>query len=173
LTIAADGLIPSSSEDRRRLRALLDDSVRTFAGEGFGSGGAMTVARPSMRRSFLLLVAPLQLPLDSEGLSGMSTVFISDPETQIESIEGLVRRLYGLTTTEARVANAFAASGNLDQTAEQLHLSRETVRWHIRHIYRKTGTNRQASLLKLLIQGSSRLKLESLQLASPASAPRM
>jgi len=171
LTIAADGLIPSSSKDRRRLRALLDDSVRTGAGEAFGAGGAMTVARPSMKRPFVLLVAPLTLPLE-EGLSGMSTIFISDPESQIESIDELARRLYGLTTTEARVASAFAASGSLDQTAERLQLSRETVRWHVRHIYRKTGTNRQAALLKVLLQGSSRLRLDSLQIASLVTQPR-
>jgi DNA-binding CsgD family transcriptional regulator len=171
LTITADGLQPTSRDERRRLRALLDDSVRTRAGEGFSAGGAMTVARPSMKRPFLLLVAPLTLPLESEGGSGMSTVFISDPEAQIESIDALVRRLYGLTATEAKVANAFLTSGNLDQAAEQLHLSRETVRWHLRHIYRKTGTNRQTALLKLLIQGASRLKLAACQIASLASHP--
>lgn len=172
LTIAADGLIPASREERHRLRALLDGSVRTTAGEGVSAGGAMTIARPSMKRPFLLLVAPLKLPLEHEAPSGMSTIFISDPEAQVESIDELVRRLYGLTATEARVANAFATSGSLDQTAEQLQLSRETVRWHVRHIYRKTGTNRQAALLKLLIQGSSRLKLDSLHVASVTSQRR-
>jgi len=172
LSIAVDGLIPASRDERRRLRALLDESVRTGAGEGFSAGGAMTVARPSMKRPFFLLIAPLKLPLESAGLSGMSTIFISDPEAQVENIDELLHRLYGLTAREARVANAFAASGSLDQTAEQLHLSRETVRWHIRHIYRKTGTNRQAALLRLLIQGASRLKLESLQLGSQANPPR-
>jgi len=171
LTIAADGLIPASREERLRLRALLDESVRTTAGDGFSGGGAMAVARPSMKRPFLLLVAPLKLPLEHEAASGMSTVFISDPEAQVESIDELVRRLYGLTTMEARVANAFAASGSLDQTAERLRLSRETVRWHLRHIYRKTGTNRQAALLKRLIQCSSRLTLDSLRVASLTRQP--
>jgi DNA-binding CsgD family transcriptional regulator len=165
LAITADGLTPASSEARRKLRALLDDCVRTSGGEGFNAGGAMAVGRPSMKRSFLLLVAPLKLRLEADGVSGMSSVFISDPETRIESSDELVRRIHGLTATEARVASAFAASGSLDQTAEQLHLSRETVRWHVRHIYRKTGTHRQAALLKLLIKRSSRLKPSSLQIA--------
>ena len=168
LEITHEGLVPFSREDRRRLRALLDDSMRSTAGEGFGSGGVMAVARPSMKRPFIVLVAPLKLAIDSGASAGMSTIFISDPEAQIESSDGVLRRLYGLTATEARVANTFATTGSLEQTADRLRISRETVRWHVRHIYRKTGTNRQTALLKLLIQGASRLKLNTLPGVPPA-----
>ena len=158
LTIASDGLIAAAREDRRRLRSLLDESTRTTSGEGFGSGGVMTVARPSMKRPFLVLVAPLKLALDGESSFGMSTVFISDPEARVDTSDELTRRLYGLTATETRVASAFASTGSLEQAAEQLHISRETARWHLRHIYRKTGTNRQAALLKRLLDLPSRLR---------------
>jgi DNA-binding CsgD family transcriptional regulator len=88
-------------------------------------------------------------------------VFISDPETHAETLDEFARRLYGLTHTEARVANAFAASGSLEQVGEHLGLTRETVRWHLRHLYRKTGTHRQAALLTRLSDASSRFALRA------------
>ena len=156
LSITRDGLVASAFPERVRLRALLDDAMRTSSGQGLGAGGAMTVARPSSKRSFLVLVTPLSLALEGDRPSGMATVFISDPETRADTIEEAARCLYGLTESEARVAKAFTATGNVDQVTEQLGIGRETVRWHLRHLYRKTGTHRQAALLKLLIDGPSR-----------------
>jgi DNA-binding CsgD family transcriptional regulator len=157
LTIANDGLVASGRDDRLKLRRLLDGAVRTSAGEGFESGGAMTVRRPSMKRQFLVLVAPMKLPIDSSHSSGMAVIFVSDPETRIEPIEAVARQAYGLTESEARVAAAFAATDSLDQAAETLRLSRETVRWHLRQLYRKTGTHRQSALLRRLASGPARL----------------
>jgi DNA-binding CsgD family transcriptional regulator/PAS domain-containing protein len=157
LTIATDGLVAAAREDRLKLRALLDDAVRTSAGHGFEAGGAMTVTRPSMKRSFLVLVAPMKLEVDGSDPSGMVTIFVSDPETRIEPIEDLARQSYGLTAAEARVAAAFASTESLDQAAETLRISRETIRWHLRQLYRKTGTNRQTALLRRLAAGPARL----------------
>jgi len=156
LSMTRDGLVASAIPERVRLRALLDEAMRTSSGQGLAAGGAMTVARPSLKRSFLVLVTPLSLALEGDAPTGMATVFISDPETRADTIEEAVRRLYGLTDGEARVAKAFAATGNVDQVTEQLGIGRETVRWHLRHLYRKTGTHRQAALLKRLIDGPSR-----------------
>jgi DNA-binding CsgD family transcriptional regulator len=163
LTIAKDGLVASARADRSRLRLLLDRAVRTTAGEGFESGGAMTVSRPSMKRSFFVLVAPLKLTRPGCDPSGMATIFVSDPEIRIETIEDVARRTFGLTKAEARVANAFASSDSLDQAAQTLRVTRETIRWHLRQLYRKTGTNRQTGLLRRLAAGPARLHLDALQ----------
>jgi DNA-binding CsgD family transcriptional regulator len=157
VTIAADGLLAAAPACQRTLRALVDRAVRTGAGEGTGAGGAMTISRPSLKRPFLVLVAPLPLALDGDASSGMATVFISDPERPGGSVGNITRSMYGLTAAEARFADAFAASGSLTEAAESLCVSRETARWHVKHLYRKTGTQRQAALLKRLVDGPSRL----------------
>jgi DNA-binding CsgD family transcriptional regulator len=87
----------------------------------------------------------------------MAVIFVSDPETRIEPIEAVARQTYGLTEAEARVATAFASTDSLDQAAETLRLSRETIRWHLRQLYRKTGTHRQSALLRRLASGPARL----------------
>jgi DNA-binding CsgD family transcriptional regulator len=157
LSIDADGLIASARDDRLKLRALLDDAVRTAIGDGMGAGGAMMVSRPSMKRPFRVVVAPLTLVPDHAPSPGMATAFISDPDIGVETIEEVTRRLYGLTAAEARAASVFASSEGLDEAADTLHVSRETMRWHLRHIYRKTGTHRQAALLKRLVDGPARV----------------
>jgi DNA-binding CsgD family transcriptional regulator len=170
LSIASDGLVAAGFPERLKLRRLLDEAVRTTAGEGFSAGGAMTIARPSMKRAFLVLVAPLPLALDGNHSSGMATVFISDPETHAETLEEFARRLCRLTATEARIATSFAASGSLEQVGEQLGISRETVRWHLRHLYQKTGTHRQSALLKRLIDGPSRFAFATDRSSRPATS---
>jgi len=123
----------------------------------------MMVQRPSMKRSFVVLVAPMRLELDGGNPSAMVTIFVSDPETRIEPIEAVARQTYGLTASEARVATAFASTDSLDQAAEMLRISRETIRWHLRQLYRKTGTHRQTALLRRLAAGPARLHSASPQ----------
>jgi DNA-binding CsgD family transcriptional regulator len=161
LALTRDGLVASSSAERLRLRALLDDAVRTGAGDAAGCGGVMTITRPSLKRPFVLLVAPLPLALDGDRPSGLATVFISDPEAQAETVNEIARRLFDLTASEARVARVFATHANLDRVSDELGISRETVRWHLRQLYRKTDTHRQAALVKRLLEGPSRVKLDT------------
>lgn len=57
----------------------------------------------------------------------------------------------GLTPCEARVAVRFAQGGSVRQVAHRLHVSVETVRTHLKRIYQKLGTTRQAELVHLLL----------------------
>jgi DNA-binding CsgD family transcriptional regulator/PAS domain-containing protein len=161
LAIHAGQLLASARADRFALHALLDEAMRTAAGDGFGAGGAVAVARPSLRRSFLVLVTPLRLPLELDDPRGCAAVFISDPEEREETVGEVARRLHGLSASEARVANALAATGSLGQAAAELRISRETARWHIKRIYRKTGTASQVALLRRLAGGRAQLKLDT------------
>jgi len=161
LSIAPDGLLASVHSDRFKLRALLNDAALSSAGQGFGSGGTMTVSRPSLKRPFLVMVAPLALPLDADDRTGHIAVFVSDPEAPPETMDEVAERLYGLTASETRVASGLMATGDLGQVAEQLRISRETARWHLKRLYRKTGTNRQAGLVVRLSRIRSRFTLYS------------
>lgn len=59
---------------------------------------------------------------------------------------------FGLTPTEARVASLLTHGRTLQQIARELDVSRTTVAFHMRHIFQKTRTNRQAELVALLLQ---------------------
>jgi DNA-binding NarL/FixJ family response regulator len=60
-------------------------------------------------------------------------------------------RSFGLTKTECRVAELIADGRKVDQIAAELHVSRNTVRSHLRGIFNKTGVRRQVELMLLLL----------------------
>jgi DNA-binding CsgD family transcriptional regulator len=159
LSIARDGLTAAAPTDRLALRSLVDEAVRTSKGEGEGPGGAMRVSRPSMKRPYNVLVAPL--PLEAEiGAAGLATVFVSDPELAPRTSEEIARRLYGLSSAEARLAKALVETGSVERAADTLRITPGTTRWHLKRIYRKTGAHHQAALVGKLLRGTSRLATE-------------
>jgi len=58
--------------------------------------------------------------------------------------------LYGLTPAESRLAVALARGRELAELAAEWSVSRETLRTHLKRILGKTGTSRQAELIRLL-----------------------
>jgi DNA-binding NarL/FixJ family response regulator len=63
----------------------------------------------------------------------------------------MLRRLYGLTTAEAAVAIRLIQGDGIKPIAESMCLSAGTVRTHVQHIFDKTGTHRQAELVRTLL----------------------
>jgi len=62
----------------------------------------------------------------------------------------VISGLFDLTRVEAQVAGRLASGKTIDGVAAELGIGRETVRTHLRAVFRKTGTNRQAQLVRLL-----------------------
>src|SRR3954470_5131136 len=65
IAITAEGLTAAAYTDRIRVCALIDVAVRSAIGDSDGSGGTMLIARPSQKRSFPVVVAPLRLTPDA------------------------------------------------------------------------------------------------------------
>jgi DNA-binding CsgD family transcriptional regulator len=66
----------------------------------------------------------------------------------------LLRRHFGLTPAEARLALHLVAGETLRSTAAKLEVSYETVRTSLKNIFRKTGTCRQAELVIVIVTAS-------------------
>jgi DNA-binding CsgD family transcriptional regulator len=63
---------------------------------------------------------------------------------------GVLAGVFGLTPAEVRLASILATGANLDLAADQLHVSRETVRNQLKAVFAKTATHHQAELVALL-----------------------
>lgn len=63
---------------------------------------------------------------------------------------------YALTPAEKRLATHLLAGGTTESYATAHDLSRHTVRNQLRAIYAKTNTNRQVSLLQLLLRAAGK-----------------
>jgi DNA-binding CsgD family transcriptional regulator len=61
-------------------------------------------------------------------------------------------RLFGLTPAEARLAGLLVEGQSVNEIAEGLKLSRETVRNQLKIVFAKTGAHRQGELVALLSQ---------------------
>jgi len=64
--------------------------------------------------------------------------------------EALLHGLYGLTAAEARVALAIAGGATPAEAAAQLGIAVPTVRTHLKAVFLKTATQRQAELVRTL-----------------------
>ena len=62
-----------------------------------------------------------------------------------------LRRRFGLTLAEEKVAMALAEGLALKQIAVRLGVSINTVRFHLAHVFDKTDTRRQVQLVRLIL----------------------
>lgn len=149
-----EGLCALRSSDTKRLQLLIKSAVFMSVGKGSHAGGTMTISRPSRRRPFQILVSPYRPPQAWPGAEQpAATVFITDPEFQPEHSNDLLARLYGLTPAEARLAVLLVNGASIADAAEQMHVTRNTVRNHLKQVFAKTGAKRQAELMRQLLIG--------------------
>jgi DNA-binding CsgD family transcriptional regulator len=149
----------SRRSESSALRRLVADALDDAAGRRPGSGGVLRITRPSGARPLSLLVAPFKraAPDPFGGRRPAAVVFVSDPDTRMEAPADMLARLHGLSPAEARVAAEVLEGGSLPDVAERLGISRNTANTHLKRVFEKTGTQRQADLVRLLVLGAASL----------------
>lgn len=118
------------------------------------------VIRPPVdegKRPIFVNIRPYQYRSRDDGLAHPGYVILCrTADSEIEVDESALKTAFFLTTAEARVAAALVAGENVMAVAVRLGISPETVRTHVKHIFEKTYTTRQAELMKLLMSVSQR-----------------
>lgn len=127
------------------------------AGKGQGSESSdsiLPIRRPSGKRPLTLVIRPVQATASpsTESTAPSALIFVLDPEFQVETAETELRQLYGLTSTEACLANLLMEGKTLDECCEQLGIRRSTARTHLQHLFEKVGVQRQSELVSLLLK---------------------
>ncbi|TNF35606.1 MAG: helix-turn-helix transcriptional regulator [Gammaproteobacteria bacterium] len=114
---------------------------------------ALRVPRGEGQMDLGLVIRPVPHNEWSEGKAVPSVaIFISDPEDATEAPVQVITKLFGFTPTEATLAILLAKGLTLDEVADTLHVSRNTVRTHLRSVFAKTGVSRQGLLIRLILQ---------------------
>lgn len=158
LTVNRRYLRARSSDDTRRLHELLQKSISTSLGRGMHAGGATTIARPSHRRPFHVLVTPVHLrTMLPTALTPAAVAFIADPELKFETEVQTLVQLFDLSRAEARLAAALSKGYNLTETSQLLGISLSTVRTQLGKLFEKTGTTRQAALIRTILMSPASL----------------
>jgi DNA-binding CsgD family transcriptional regulator/PAS domain-containing protein len=141
------------------LRRLLAGSWQETGDE---SAGFMALKRPAPRRPLMVLVKPLRRTIDwIMSPAARSLLFVADPDTLPAISAEQLRRLYGLTPAEGEVAVAVLDGEGVRGIAESLGVSVATARTHLHRIFEKTGTRRQAELVRLVLNSRLLAKTDS------------
>jgi DNA-binding CsgD family transcriptional regulator/PAS domain-containing protein len=158
LVIDATGLRALRPDDTSRLRALIGGAANTSARRGVQSGGSMGVARSNGDPPLEILVSPIHIEeLWNVGERAVAAVYVTDPSQTPRTEEATLRRLYALTSREAKVFSLLARSVSAKQAAEILGVSYNTLKTHLRHIFTKTNTRNQLELARLANRGIANL----------------
>jgi len=149
-------LFAADAHAQKTLEAAIADCLRPDTDERDCSRG-LRVPRPSKRPDYVVQVASLarRSDLRAAGTPGSAIVFISDPDSRLEVDDALLRRLYGLTRAESRLAQLLLNGETLAGAAKQLEVSESTAKTQLQHIFQETETHRQAELVRLLLSLAS------------------
>lgn len=143
-----------------RLRGLIASA--TAANDSLTAGGGLIkLQRPSARRAYEVLVAPLgSNPAVERSQDGVAVLFISDPEDDQPADLTLLQRSYGLTPSEARFANALLRGHSLTEIASSLGVTMHTARWTVKQVLSKTETRSQGQAIARMLRGLARLRVD-------------
>jgi len=157
-----DGPRASDSRENKVLRQRLGQAIAIGASLGRGPNHVMSVSRPSCRRAYAVIIAPLLAPPTGRtGGDAVAAIFIGDPETgQITTAEFL-QTLYALTQAEAELVALLARGRTLEEAAAERGVRLNTVRSQLKQVFAKTDTKRQGQLIRLVLTGVAGIQDEA------------
>jgi len=150
VTVSRLGIDIGSADLNRQLLA----AIRTVTGGGNGKAPvkevALSMMRPHQSPLHLLILGVGAHDSPIAGADAVACLFLSDPSCELPSDTDRLKKLFHFTPSEARVAAGLANGCAVTQLAEKLGLSRNTVRWHVKHVLQKAGVTSQTQFVCLI-----------------------
>jgi DNA-binding CsgD family transcriptional regulator len=151
LRVVEGKLVPTDVSAEQAL-----NEVYAMAERGDAAVGVKGIAVPLLALDGERHVAHV-LPLTSgarrragTSYAAAAAMFVQKAALDTPSPQELIAKLYKLTPTELRVLLAIMQVGSTPEVAEALGISEATVKTHLHRVFAKTGTKRQADLVKLV-----------------------
>jgi DNA-binding CsgD family transcriptional regulator len=152
ITVSPRGVLRASGACGTALSALL----RRFGTPGprsvEASSTVLAVQRSLGKRPLTLLVRAVEDSIQQDASEPRILIFILDPDLPVQTAEAELRQLYGLTSTEASLANLLMEGKTIDDCCDVLGIRRSTARTHLQHLFEKVGVQRQSELVSLLLK---------------------
>jgi DNA-binding CsgD family transcriptional regulator len=140
-----------TAQDRQTARMIahaIRSAIDPSCGEQPGRG--IRIARASGKPDLLLVVSVLPRALDHVPTPVPAALVRL---IELESSPAFLREhahLFDLTPREIEIATSLLEGHSIESLSANLNLSRNTARNHIQALFRKTGTNRQSELVRML-----------------------
>ena len=150
IQLSRRGLVLARKQDNDKLQTLISGVLSGAALQGVG--GVMRAPRPSGKRAYGILVAPIagRYP----GLTAFRPavcIIITDPETRTPLPSHRLRGAFGFTEAEAMLAALLATGEELRSAAAKLGITYGTARARLSEIFQKTDTRRQSELIRVIL----------------------
>lgn len=158
LIYTPDGALIRSNAIADRILSLNGSEIRTALGKPVRTLGALARAGHEDSKSLLLdektaCIGQLHAcpPEPVSGAPAMVMVFLTNQDAQAPLSPAALTAMFDLTPTETRVARHLASGLRPDEIAQELGVAATTIAFHLRNVFSKTGTHRQADLIALLL----------------------
>jgi DNA-binding CsgD family transcriptional regulator len=143
---------PQHPEAATRLTGLIGCALATAAGPVKTPGRSLQIRRPSGKKPYIVQATPLSsLSSSRETAPARVVLRIDDPESRRSPLLDSLKTEFGLTRAEAGLALRLAGGQSLAEAAQELNVTLNTVRTHLKRIFSKTDTRRQGELVSLLL----------------------
>jgi len=115
----------------------------------------LCLSDPDGGAPLVLTVAPVTAVDPTYGRCGpaRAAIFVSAPDAARSVDERALVAAFSLTAREAEVAAQLASGATIGSLAAAWGISANTVRGYLKAVFDKTGTHRQADLVRLVMQG--------------------
>jgi DNA-binding CsgD family transcriptional regulator len=117
---------------------------------GAASGSFMLACPPDMRLT--VEVVPLHSEASRLPQRPAAIVFIENAKANALPSQEQIALMFDLTPAQAALARELVHGDGIPAAATRLGISRSTARTHLLRLFQKTGTNRQAELVRLILQ---------------------
>ena len=145
----------------RRLKECIEQAASPAQETNEPQVSSLKVAGEDNALPVSLLIAPDPYPniYYDRHSENCAVVFITSRLAGQRISKQSLRVLFGLTPAEARLAALLASGATLEQAAERCFISKNTAKVQLKSIFSKTGTGRQAELVKLILSSPAVLGL--------------
>ncbi|MCB1846237.1 MAG: helix-turn-helix transcriptional regulator [Halieaceae bacterium] len=162
LRVARTRVMAASRGEDQRLQPLLKACCERES-DGPALAEAITLTRKDGISKLYVLVKPLasagshrsapsMMDLGEGPGSPRASVYVTMAEELDPGQKEILQQLFNFTPSEAKVAIALANGLSLDDIADELCVSRNTLRTHLRSAFQKTGVNQQSALVSLVLR---------------------
>ena len=163
ISVNDQGIQLSNAQQTQRLAALILNATVGTKDSPIAEAGGMLYQPTADHDGLSILVSPLNpsdVDFDIKG-NKAALVIISGTSDRALPAQEMLSAIYKLTEAEARVVSLLCADQTLNEICEQLHLTMNTIKTHLKSAFNKTGTRRQVELVNLINTGPTGIVTQS------------
>lgn len=144
-------LLVQDGQVNTQLQSLIAEAISAGVGHGRSSGEALHA--PCRHQGPLsILVSPFA-PALMPGYGQLAAlVFVSSRGQKVQSRAVVLRGIFKLTPSEARLADLLLEGLDVRQAADRMKITYHSARSLLKPVFQKTGVSSQSALIRLLLQ---------------------